>query len=91
MVDLGCVQMQNIQWHLLLIINNDIFANREATISNEEYDEILENNPGMAESLFIMILDDPSKGWTFGEDYILLVGVISTTQKVIGLMVMSIF
>lgn len=62
---------------------NDIFANREATISNEEYDEILEANPGMAESIVYNDPNDPSKGWTFGDDYI-LVGVISTTQKVIG-------
>ena len=62
---------------------NDIFANRDATISNEEYDELLAANPGMAESIVYNDPDDPSKGWTFGEDY-LLVSVNSMTQKVTG-------
>ena len=36
---------------------NDIFADREGTFSNDEYDEILANNPGMAESI---IYNDPN-------------------------------
>jgi ABC-type dipeptide/oligopeptide/nickel transport system permease subunit len=62
---------------------NDIFANRDATISNEEYDDILAANPGMAESIVYNDPDDPSKGWTFGEGYI-LTSVNSMTQKVTG-------
>lgn len=62
---------------------NDIFANREATMSNEDYDEILANNPGMAESIIYNNPDDPSKGWVFGEDYI-LINVLSISKKQVG-------
>lgn len=64
---------------------NDIFADREGTFSNDEYDEILANNPGMAESIIYNDPNDHSKGWTFGEDKEYpIVAVLSISQKQIG-------
>lgn len=62
---------------------NDIFANRESTLSNEDYDLMLLDNPGMEASIVLNDPTDPSKGWTFGEDYP-LVGVISESTRATG-------
>lgn len=62
---------------------NDIFADRESTLSNEDYDLMLLNNPGMEASIVLNDPTDPSKGWTFGEDYP-LVGVISESTRATG-------
>ena len=60
---------------------NDIFADREATLSNEEYDLILANTPGMAESIVLNDPNDESKGWTFGDGEFELINVISISAK----------
>lgn len=63
---------------------NDIFANREFTIPNTEYDQLLAENPEMAASIIYNDPNDPSKGWKFGEGQYLLVEVISESQHVTG-------
>lgn len=63
---------------------NDIFANREATVSNEDYDIILAENPGMAESIIYKDPDDHSKGWYFGDGEYVIVEVISISKKTVG-------
>lgn len=47
---------------------NDIFANRERTISNVDYDQFLAENPELADSIIYNDPDDHSKGWKFGEE-----------------------
>lgn len=63
---------------------NDIFADREATISNEDYDAILASHPGMAESIVYNDPNDESKGWTFGDGEFELINVISISAKQAG-------
>jgi ABC-type dipeptide/oligopeptide/nickel transport system permease subunit len=58
---------------------NDIFANREGTLSNEEYDALLAADPEMAASIIYNDPNDPSQGWRFGDGEYQLINVISTS------------
>ncbi len=62
---------------------NDIFADRESTMSNDDYDLLLSQYPGMAESIVYNDPEDPSQGWTFGDGYP-LISVISESQHQVG-------
>lgn len=62
---------------------NDIFANREATLASIDYDILLAENPGMAESIVYNDPNNHDKGWTFGEDYP-LISVLSISGRVTG-------
>ncbi len=61
---------------------NDIFADRESTMANEDYDALLAANPGMAESIVYNNPDNPLEGWTFGEGYPLVAVVSQSTPQV---------
>ncbi len=64
---------------------NDIFANRERTISNVEYEEFLAANPELAASIIYNDPDDHSKGWKFGEEgEFYYVSVISYSTPKLG-------
>ncbi len=62
---------------------NDIFADFQATMANEDYDQMLLDNPGMAESIVYNDPEDHSKGWTFGDGYPIK-EVLYETQKTEG-------
>ena len=60
-----------------------LFSDVPAIIGNNEYQEILEANPGMADSI-VMNPDDPDgESWTFGEGYP-LTAVTGQERKVIA-------
>jgi ABC-type dipeptide/oligopeptide/nickel transport system permease subunit len=63
---------------------NDIFANREGTLSNEEYDALLAADPEMAASIVLNDPNDPSQGWTFGDGEFQLVNVVSISNPQTG-------
>ncbi|VEU83168.1 ABC transporter permease [Acholeplasma hippikon] len=63
---------------------NDIFANRLATISNVEYEAILEKNPEMRDAIVYNDPADPKKGWKFEGGPFELVEVVSYTTPITG-------
>jgi ABC-type dipeptide/oligopeptide/nickel transport system permease subunit len=61
---------------------NDIFADYQATYSNEDYDALLAANPGMEESIVYNNPADHSEGWTFGDGYPLKEVYYETTHDI---------
>lgn len=62
---------------------NDIFADYQVTISNEDYEALLDATPGMRESIVYNNPADPSEGWTFGDGFPLK-AVLYETQRSTG-------
>lgn len=62
---------------------NDIFQDVQGWLSNEEYDALLDANPGMSDSIIYNDPNDHSKGWKFGTDkeYDLVEVLFSTTPE----------
>lgn len=58
---------------------NEIYFDYEQTLPSSEYEKLLNNNPGMRESIVYNDPNDHSKGWKFGDGNYLLKEVIRKT------------